>query len=112
MYKCCPNCGYEWQTWQDLLADPAVVLVGYQVNFTRLESGIILFNHSCKGTLALKAQDFAQLHDGPIFTQRATGSDQCGGHCLHQKDFRPCPAKCECAYVRDILYQISTWPKK
>ena len=52
MYKCCPNCGYEWQTWQDLLVDPAVVLVGYQVNFTRLETGIILFNHSCTGTIA------------------------------------------------------------
>ncbi len=111
MYKRCPNCDFEWSTREDLLMAPDVTLVGYQVNFQRLETGILLFNHGCKGTLALYASDFADLHDGPIFEERAFGSDECGEHCLHEDDFRPCPAQCECAYVRNILVKIREWPK-
>jgi len=111
MFKRCPNCGYKWPTREELLIDPDIELLGYQVNFERLKAGIILFNHTCKGTLALYVTDFADLYTGPIFTQRATGSEQCPGHCLHQDDFRPCPAKCECAYVRHILQKLKNWPK-
>lgn len=112
MYKHCPNCGYEWPSREDLLGDPEVILVGYQVNVARLEAGIILFNHACKGTLAVHAIDFKDLYDGPIFTRRATGTDQCPGHCQHRNDLRPCPVECECAYVRNILQVIRNWPKR
>jgi hypothetical protein len=111
MYKRCPSCGFEWKERKDLLADRSIELVGYQPNFKRLEAGLILFNHSCKGTLALCAGDFADLYRGPLFEKRALGTDKCPGHCLHEEDFRPCPAECECAYVRNILDKIERWPK-
>ena len=111
MYKSCPNCGLVWPRRSDLLGDPEIELVGYQVNFKHLETGIILFNHSCRGTLALYAADFRDLYNGPVFSQKATGSDQCPGHCQHQGDLRPCPAQCECAFVRQILQIIKAWPK-
>ena len=95
----------------DLLSDRDIVLIGYQVNFMRLETGIILFNHNCKGTLAVCASDFKDLHSGPIFEHKAHTTDRCPGHCLHEADFRPCPVECECAYVRNILQRIKTWPK-
>jgi len=111
MYKRCPNCDFQWTVREDLLSDRNIELVGYQVNFKRLEAGILLFNHRCKGTLALYAGDFADLHDGPIFEKRAFGKDDCPGHCLHEEDFRPCPVECECAYVRNVLHKIKSWPK-
>lgn len=112
MYKSCPSCGFDWPKRDDLLSDRDIVLVGYQVNFMRLETGIILFNHNCKGTLAVCAGDFKDLHDGPIFEHKVNGTDCCPGHCLHEEDFRPCPAECECSYVRNILCKIEKWPKR
>ncbi len=111
MYKRCPSCDFGWTEREDLLADRDIELVGYQVNFMRLEAGIILFNHRCKGTLALLAEDFTDLYEGPIFEKKAYGTDRCPGHCLHEEDFRPCPVECECAYVRNVLHQIKNWPK-
>ncbi len=111
MYKRCPSCDFGWMEREDLLSDEDIELVGYQVNFMRLEAGIILFNHHCKGTLALLAEDFTDLHNGPIFEEKAFGTDRCPGHCLHEEDFRPCPVECECAYVRNVLHKIKNCPK-
>jgi len=110
--KTCPSCGEQWKDREQLLHDPTLKLVGYQVNFKRLQAGIMLFNHSCRTTLALQVEVFADLYDGPIFSQCATGTAACGGHCLHEGDLRPCPAECECAFVRHIIQVIKAWPKK
>ena len=111
MFKCCPNCGFQWSQRVDFLGDPNIVLIGYQVNFRELNAGIFLFNHTCNGTLGIHALDFSDMYKGPIFEERLTGSDPCPGHCLHEDDLRPCPAKCECGYVRHILQLIRAWPK-
>jgi hypothetical protein len=110
-FKICPKCGIQWSTREKLLEDPELALVGYQANFRAIEAGILLFNHTCRTTLALPASDFQDLYNGPVFVERATGSSECGGHCLHQNDLGPCPARCECAYVRHILQLIKGWPK-
>ena len=88
-----------------------MLAIGYQVNFKSLDAGIFLFNHRCKGTLAIPAEQFRDLYKGPIFKERATGSDDCPGHCLHEDQLDPCPVRCECAYVREILQIIRRWPK-
>lgn len=112
MFKQCPNCGYEWPLRRDFLEDPQLKLVGYQVNYKALSTGIVLFNHNCKGTLAIYAEDFRDLYEGPVFTQKATGSPACPGRCLREDDLGPCPVQCECAYVREILQEIKAWPKR
>ena len=110
-FKVCPKCGRQWVERSAFLSDPDLTLVGYQVNFKELAAGMLLFNHSCRTTLALLAMDFRDLHAGPVFVERLTGSDECPGMCLHKDNLGPCPARCECAYVRDILQVIRTWPK-
>ena len=110
-FKVCPKCHTPWATRDQFLADPALKLIGYQVNFKRLETGIMLFNHTCRTTLALYVVEFQDLYDGPIFAERATGSDECPGKCLYQEELSPCPARCECAFVRHILKTINEWPK-
>jgi hypothetical protein len=89
---------------ETFLEDPQVVLTGYQVNFTVLKSGLFLFNHlECKTTLTLKAELFVDMYSGPIFTERLKDTEECSEHCLYENNILPCPAKCECAYVRQIV---------
>ena len=59
----------------------------------------------------MPCQEFQDLYSGEIFVERATGSAQCPGHCLHQDNLLPCPARCECAYVREVMQIIRQWPK-
>ena len=111
-FKTCPNCGFVWPTREAFLKDPALQLVGYQVNFKKLKLGLFLFNHTCKATLAMHANAFWDLYQGAVFLDRATGSEQCPKYCLHQDELSPCPAQCECAFVREIIQIINDWPRK
>lgn len=112
IFKECSVCNFQWPLRKEFLRDPNIEIIGYQVHFEELTEGLFLFNHSCKGTLAITAKEFNDLYDGPIFAERATGSDDCPGHCLHQNDLDPCPAKCECAYVREIIQVIKHHEKE
>lgn len=111
-FKQCSACGFVWSDRNDFLGDPDVSLIGYQVNFKQLTAGLFLFNHVCKGTLAIYAVAFTDLYDGPIFTERMTDEPQCSGHCFHESDLNPCPNQCECAFVREIIQKINAWPKR
>ncbi len=92
--------------------DPELELVGYQVNYGNLQLGYFLFNHlACQSTIAIAAARFADLYSGPVFAERLTDSDSCPGYCLHDDILQPCTAHCECAYVREILQIVRSWPK-
>ena len=110
-FKKCSVCKKVWITRDDFLYDTEVSIVGYQVHFDELTEGLFLFNHSCGSTISLTAGAFRDLYDGPMFQTRMTGSDDCPGYCLTNSELRPCPVKCECAYVREIIQLIKTWPK-
>ena len=109
--KQCGLCLETWKSSDDFLGDPDITLVGYQVAFQALETGLFLFNHSCRSTISINANAFTHLYDGPVFQERATGSDDCPGYCLDHSELRPCTAKCECAYVREVLQIVKNWPK-
>ncbi len=102
-FKTCGVCQDAWATRNDFLTDAKITLTGYQANFVAVEKGLFLFNHTCGATLSLKVHELADLYPGPIYEEPKTGSRDCPGYCLHANEFRPCPAQCECAYVRDIL---------
>ena len=110
-FKICPTCGFVWPTRNHFLRDPALEIIGYQVNFEQLTLGFFLFNHSCKSTLSICAGDFSDLYRGSIFQKRATGSEECPGYCLLQPVLLPCPAQCECAYVREVIQVVKNFPK-
>ncbi|MEW6670088.1 MAG: hypothetical protein AB1427_00210 [Thermodesulfobacteriota bacterium] len=111
-FKQCTACRFKWSTRDQFLEDPDVELLGYQANFVELLAGFFLFNHSCKTTLAIDVEAFTDLYDGPIFRQRLTGTEQCPEHCLHEDNLMPCPNQCECAFVREIIQSVKTWPKR
>jgi len=102
----CTVCNTDWATRDQFLRDETVSLVGYQANFINLEKGLFLFNHSCRMTLAVRVESFADLHVGPVFAERLSGTPDCSGYCLHRNALQACPNKCECVYVRDVLQQL------
>ncbi len=112
VFKKCSACGCEWPVRGDFLGDPGVEIIGYQVDFDDLTAGTFLFHHTCGATLALSVRHFNGLYEGPIFSERATGSDECPGYCLYQDQLDKCAARCECAYVRNIIDIIRKWPKR
>ena len=114
MFLACPMCKERWMTREALLSDPRLVVVGYQADLESLETGLFLFNHRaprCGTTLAIEAGSFVDLVAGPIYTSSLTGTDECPDYCLTPGELRPCPAECECAYVRDVLQVIRNWKK-
>ena len=106
VFKVCSQCGETWLTRHGFLADSEVVCIGYQVNFGELLAGLFLFNHSCMGTLGVEVRAFRDLYDGEVFEDRATGGEECPERCLHEDDLGRCPAKCECAFVREVLQVV------
>ncbi len=113
IFKQCPCCSRAWPTRDAFLCDSKLVVVGYQVNFEELLLGFFMFSHrACGSTIALPAESFRDLYDGPIYESRATGTDECPEYCLYESELGACLAKCECAYVREILQIVRRWPKK
>jgi hypothetical protein len=112
VFKECLQCGSKWFTRDDFLDDASIEIVGYRVNFDDLLAGAFLFKHACGATISLSVRYFNGLYEGPIFSERATGSDDCPGYCLYQDQLEKCAARCECAYVRNIIDIIRKWPKK
>lgn len=110
--RVCSNCGVQWPDRERFLSDPRIRVVGYQPNFRSLSDGLFYFNHSCGTTLAFKAGEFADLYDGPMFGDRKTGGPDCLGYCLRSYELRLCAAKCECAFVRNVLNLIRNHPKR
>jgi len=113
-FKECLKCGTVFRTRQDFLGDPHIEIVGYQMNFEHLKLGLLLFNHtkpSCNTTLALKVEDLSDLYAGREFTDRKAGTSECPGYCMFQNNLSPCPAQCECAYVREIIQIIKKMRK-
>jgi hypothetical protein len=111
-FKTCSHCGRPWSGRDRFLADPTVELVGYQSFLEELELGLFLFNHSdCGTTLAIPAEVFTDLHSGPIFSERLTGTEACAGLCQQRRSLEPCPNRCECAWVREVLQVVRAWPK-
>lgn len=111
-FKQCTLCARKWQTQEEFLSDPEVSLLGLQVSFGSLLQGLVLFNHSCKTTFAVEVSCFTNLYQGPVYTESAAGSEQCPEYCLHIRELKPCPAKCACAFAREILQVIRHFPKQ
>ena len=114
VFKKCTKCGLNWTDRKDFLADQDVVLAGYQSNFTHLLEGFFLFLHNttdCGTTVAIPAGQFSDLHNGPIFAKKVSGTSACPGFCFEPESLAPCHNSCECAFVRNVLQIIKNWPK-
>jgi hypothetical protein len=63
-------------------------------------------------TLALPAGVFTDIYHGEVFVDKLHGTAACQGLCARWQDTRRCPAKCECAYIREMMQLVKQWPKR
>ncbi len=112
MFKKCSKCGFVWPDRISFLNDAKIRMIGYQVHFNELIAGLFLFEHACGTSLAILAHEFQDLYNGPIFTESLTETEECPGYCFRENDLQPCPLKCECAYVREIIQVILNWKSR
>jgi hypothetical protein len=112
-FKKCSMCTQAWRSRDDFLSDSNLTVKGYTANLDHLELGIFFFDHNlCKTTLAIQASEFTDLYKGQVFDTRLTGTEECPRYCLNKNELGICPAKCECAYVREVLNIVSNWENK
>ena len=112
IFKKCSGCGKVWTDRSLFISDPDVEVAGYQINFDNLQLGLFLFNHMvCKSTISMETGAFRDLYDGPVYLEKKRGTGACSGLCLHSGELKPCPARCECAYVREIIQVLKNAPK-
>ena len=105
-FKKCSMCKTVWTSRDDFLNDPAIEMIGYQPDFENLEIGLFYFNHNrsdCHTTLSFQVNEFSDMYDGPVYQEQKQGSDDCPGLCLYKGNLEPCPARCACAYVRNLM---------
>lgn len=103
MYKECSECRQSWNDRDHFITDSRVRLTGYRVDFADLGNGRFVFEHLCGAILTLAVDELADLYGGSIYEERRTGTADCPGYCLYENRLDPCPARCECAYVREML---------
>jgi len=113
VFKQC-SCGQAWHTSEEFLSDPNIHVSGYMAHFDELILGLFIFQHNLKGcdtSLAIKAGAFTDLYKGEVFNKRLKGTDDCPDYCSNESQLELCPAKCECAWVREVLQIVKDWPK-
>lgn len=114
-FKACPCCGHEWSNLQAFLNDPTLHPGGYQAHFEDLAGGLFMFTHmisGCGTSLAVEVKRFLSLSDRPILSKKGEPGDNCPQHCMREGCLEPCPEKCECNWVREVLTKINEWPKE
>lgn len=75
-------------------------------DFTHLS---FLFTHianNCFSTMGVPVTEFDDLYTGTRYTENKALSAECPRYCDDEKRLERCDAKCECAYVREILHTI------
>lgn len=109
-FKTCPNCGVVWETLDAFLSDSELEQAGYQVNFVDLRGGLFYFTHlveGCGTTMAVPVGQFTSLSNRPVLANRRTEEHaSCSNLCVRKGDLSPCPAECECVWVREVMQAI------
>jgi hypothetical protein len=104
-FKKCTACGFTWERRTDLLADPSVRVLGYQGHAAELQSGYILFNHTCETTFAVQVTELRDLCEGTVSMKLLAGGQELFSDRSHKQLL-------ERELVFNILQIIKAWPKK
>lgn len=108
-FKQCPKCNQSWSSRESFLKDESTEFLGYQAFVEDGVLGMFLFNHaSCETTLALSAADFVDLKPVELYQAPENQHGEPSPHCLSSLPGRPCPEKCECNFVREVIHVIKT----
>ena len=105
----CSCCEASWDERDDILDDPWLELVGYQVDLAGLSRGFFLFNHmveGCGSTIAVEVEQFADLKGSPRFEENQYGTELCSESQGRMDYLSRCNRPCRNAWLRDLAMII------
>ena len=114
-FKTCPSCSKSWFSRDEMIYDPDVSLLGYQVHFIDFKLGLFYFNHkseNCQTTFAIRVDELSDLYDGPIYSEVKMADDDCPLYCLRRIELKNCNQQCAGAFVREIMQIINKIQQK
>jgi hypothetical protein len=114
VFKTCPSCKSEWETREEFLSDDCLKLNGYQIDVRSLDHGLLLFTHlrdGCFSTMSIYVREFNSVYSGERYSENKAQSAECPRYCFNEKKLDRCEAKCECAFVREIIQHVNKYPK-
>ncbi len=103
MFKICNACGRSWVDRDEFLSSGELELLGYQADFKNPRNGLVLINHTCGNTLALRVSLLEDLYTGPRHPEPQLDTEFCSRYCLDKRNVERCAAPCAYAFVREIL---------
>lgn len=100
-FKRC-SCQVGWSTREAFVDDPDIVPIGLMFLPDEESNNVYyFFNHNtCKSTLAIDSDDFADLMEEPVPSVVKRGEEECEGHCSKKDDLEICSAECRNAPFR------------
>ena len=111
-FKICNMCEKKWNTENDFIEDPNLVIIGYMSNLKKIYQGLFLFNHEiegCGSTLAIKVELFKSVIDSSIESLPVERPIGCLGYCLDQDNLDLCDqSDCRGYVIRKGLSELKT----
>ena len=104
-FKICPYCQHEWPTAEDFERDDCARPLGLVVDFEDPWQTLVLFNHTCGSTLALRAEELRERLP-PLEAELLADQPMCTRHCRTFGDLEPCPNPCRNAPLRNYVARL------
>jgi hypothetical protein len=104
-FKSCSYCRSDWASLDDFMRDPEVRPLGLVIHFRDAYRSLLLFNHRCGTTLALRADELRDRLpplDGPSLA----GQPTCNNLCLRFEELGECDQPCRHAPLRKLLAEM------
>ena len=105
-FKVCSFCKHEWPSVEDFERDGRTRPLGLVVDFDDPWETLVLFNHACGSTLALRAEELRARIPCLEAAALLAGEPPCPGRCLRYGDLEPCLNPCRNAPLRNYVVRM------
>jgi hypothetical protein len=104
-FKSCSLCDWEWSSLAEFASDPDAQPLGLVIHFRDPYASLLLFNHRCGTTLAVRADEFRDRLPALGGELRA-GQAGCERRCLRFEDLADCDQPCRNAPLRHLMVEL------
>jgi len=108
-FQICGSCKRAWETWDSLVLDPGVRLLGLQSEFALPDINLLVFEHGCGSSISILSKRLRHLLGEPepgAPSVRLMGTAECRGHCRYLHDLEACDAPCSNARDRRLILLV------
>jgi hypothetical protein len=102
-------------TWDSLILEPAVRLLGLQATITLPDVNLLVFEHNCGSSISILSRRLRHLLPEPRLDAPATrllGTELCRGHCFLLRDLEACDAPCSNAREHELIRLVQDTKKE